>query len=130
MNLIETMYFCSPEYRGAGNIYAPLIAAAVGFRGGVSGELCLGLEASLIRQFAADFLGVESSEIVEEQLSATVCELTNVACCSVVAAWLPGENFHFSVPRRLSAEEMHQELSHCFSIDGGPPRIGLEMRLA
>lgn len=129
-DLIETMFFCSPEYRGSGEVQGPVIAATVGFAGEVSGEIWLGVETSLIRQFAADFLGVEESDIPEEQLPATVDELTNVTCCSIMAAWRPGKNFRFTIPRELTDSESLRNVQHRFIVEGGGPRIGLEVRLS
>jgi len=127
--VFEAMYFYSPQYCGSGRLEQPVTGASVAFAGSVSGELRVAANIRLVRQLTADFLGIDAAEVSEAHLDATVRELANVACCSMVSACMPGEDFHFSVPRGIEDGDLQQNLTHCFSGDQGTPQVGLDFRL-
>lgn len=127
--ILETMYYCSPDYCGRMTVEGEAIGAELGFSGPVCGALRIVAQAGLIERLTADFLGLEPSEIGPEQLKATVRELANVACCSAVAEWNPGHDFHFSIPRDLSGDELRESMQHGFSFDGEPPAFGINLVL-
>lgn len=118
--ILETMYFCVPEYCGAGRLVGPAIGASVAFSGTVKGEFSLVASRRLIGQFAADYLGLDCDGISEANLGATIRELANVVCCATIAAWMPGEDFHFAIPQQIELTCQTELFANCFRINESP----------
>jgi hypothetical protein len=118
--ILETMYFCVPDYYGAGRLVGPTIGASVAFSGTVRGEFSLVASRRLIGQFAADYMGLDSDGISEANLGATLRELANVVCCATIAAWMPGEDFHFAIPQQIGPNSQTEPFDNCFLINEGP----------
>jgi hypothetical protein len=118
--ILETMYFCVPDYYGAGRLVGPIIGASVAFSGRVKGKFSLVASRRLIGQFAADFLGIDSDGISEANLGATIRELANVVCCATIAAWMPGEDFHFAIPQQIEPNSETEPFANCFVINEEP----------
>jgi hypothetical protein len=123
------MYFCLPDYYGAARLAGPTIGASVAFSGVIQGEFRLIASRRLASQFAADFLGVDCDGISEANLGATIRELANVVCCATIAAWMPGEDFHFKIPKQIEANGQPEMFATCFSVDAGEPELALDFQL-
>ena len=126
--LLETMYFMEPVYLGETAVPPHAFKVGVGFTGAVAGEFHLAVAHQLADRMAADFLASEVEELDPQQVEATVRELANLACCAAMAAWRPGEDFHFTVPFALGDAELPP--GHAFSIFSGNPEISFEVRVA
>jgi len=118
--ILATMYFCEPVYRGEACVEGPALGAKVEFSGPFAGEFRLVVARGLASQLAADFLGADLSEVTLPQVEATVVELANVACGFTMSAWLPAASFHYSVPAELAEDLRRARFSHCFSVAATP----------
>ena len=127
--LLGTMYFMAPVYLGEIAVPADAYKVGVGFTGAVAGEFHLAVAHHLADRMAADFLANEVEEVDPQLVEATVRELANVACCAAMAAWRPGDNFHFTVPFVLR-DDAELPPAHAFSILSGRPEISFEVRVA
>jgi hypothetical protein len=127
--MLESMYFCSPNYYGVAQLEGPVIGASLSFSGPASGDIRLVAQVALVTRMAADFLGLETCDVDEQQLHATIRELASVTCCAIIASWMPGCDFHFGIPRGLTDDELKRSLRHGFSFDAGVPEFGLEVKL-
>jgi CheY-specific phosphatase CheX len=123
------MYFMVPVYLGKIAVPAAAYKVGVGFTGAVAGEFHLAVAHHLADRMAADFLASEVNDVDQQQVEANVRELANVACCAAMAAWRPGDDFHFTVPFLLGDDAQLQP-GHAFSILSGNPEISFEVRVA
>ena len=78
--IVETMYFCAPQYSGKAAVRSPAIGASVAFSGSVCGELRLVVSEELAARMAADFLATDLCGLSREQIEATTGELANIVC--------------------------------------------------
>ena len=81
------------------------IAAGLTFEGEPSGSLLLRLTTAAARQIAADFLGIDETEISENQISEVVRELTNMICGSVLSRVESAATFNLGAPRIVPPSE-------------------------
>jgi CheY-specific phosphatase CheX len=75
------------------------ITVELAFEGEPSGSMCLRLTADAAREIAADFLGMDGTEISADQISAVVRELANMICGSVLSRVESAATFRLGVPR-------------------------------
>ncbi len=123
--VLEEMYFCTPESHAPVLPEGPLLGAELPFSALASDSAESRLRPGVFRllvterlavQMAAEFLAVTPGEVSKEQAEAMISELTNVACGAVLSAWLPGTEFRLTLPRKFEALADSQPLEHCFSV--------------
>jgi CheY-specific phosphatase CheX len=81
------------------------IAAGLTFAGKSSGSLLLRVSAAAARQIAADFLGLDESELSDLKTSEVLRELANMICGSVLSRLESAATFHLGAPRIVPASE-------------------------
>ena len=127
--ILETMYFCEPEYMGRGQFNGPAIGARLAFSGDLSGEFRVIVAESAALRLTADFLGAGPQEITSGEARLAVRELANVACGAAMNTWMPDATLDFSVPDELPAAELAGEWAHGFSLSDGALELGIEIRI-
>lgn len=125
--IVETMYFLEPEYCGYAPIPGPAVAASLAFDGPKSGEFRIAVAEDLAAQMAADFLCIGREDVGRQEMVQAIQEFANVACGATVAAWMPEDGFHFSIPDEIDPSSLHSETSHGFAIDGGAVGLAVEV---
>jgi len=96
--VLEKMFFADLVDLPPGETLAAGIAANLIFDGDPPGSFRLVLDQAAARSAAADFLGEDSSELSEYQLSEVVCELANMICGSVLSRIESSATFRLSKP--------------------------------
>jgi len=98
--VLETMFFTSLAEEGepVPPITGPLVCPNLSFRGPCSGRLGLRIPLETGRQIAANFLGLEGSEVTQSQLQDVLCELSNMICGSVLSRLESGSIFELLHP--------------------------------
>lgn len=105
--VLETMFFTSiygPALPGeaAGG---PRVAARLDFVGTPSGALTLSIAQPAAGALAANFLGAEENEPLQDtQLASVVCELANMICGSLLSRVKTEEHFRLSSPEPVRAD--------------------------
>jgi hypothetical protein len=127
-DLMERMYFTSPEFCGDTSCSSDALAVAVNFSGTSSGSLRIAVDRVLARRMTADFLAMEIEAVEEDQMGATVSEFANVACGALLAEWMPNDNFHFSVPHALANWEPVPD-SCSFTVLAGRPELAVSLAI-
>jgi hypothetical protein len=130
--IFETMYFAEIDSAGSGAIAScdSGVGATISFSGAASGELRIAATSRLAAQLAADFIAVETAEIAAGEERAIIRELANVACGSLLAEWMPGEQFELGIPAALEAGEIDRIWPVRFAIGTAPPELAVEVRIA
>jgi hypothetical protein len=122
------MYFVSPEFRGDTPCEGDALAVSVNFSGTRRGWLHIAVDPILARKMTADFLALEIEAVEQDQVKATVSEFANVACGALLAAWMPNDDFHFSVPCPVPAREPVWH-SCSFSVSAAEPELGFTLTI-
>lgn len=124
---LEEMYFCAGTWTGSGTLRSSAIGASVAFTGSFRGEFKVVATARFATQLAADFLAADVSEITDSQALALMHEFANVACGATLSAWMPGGNFHFSVPSSLEPEQVRGQWPHRFCTTDIQPELAVAL---
>ena len=127
--IFQTMYFSRPVYRGPGRVEASATGSTIGFSGAANGEVRVLVSEDLARRMTADFLALDAEEVTRDRVEAMVKEFANVACGAIMGAWMPGGDFHFSVPHELSSDGGPAEFEHCFSVSEEAPEFAIGIAL-
>jgi CheY-specific phosphatase CheX len=134
-DVLEKMFFAIPlEEPDEAGFPADGIAVELAFEGDPSGALLLSMSSPAARQIAADFLGIDESEVSAAQTTDVVCELANMICGSVLSRVESTARFRLASPRVLSPT---QELSacvvgtpYCVHLTGGVLAVQLDTGIA
>jgi hypothetical protein len=123
--ILEEMYFCTPESRGKTSLEGLLRGAELPFLSATGpvprdGLFRLIVTDRLAVQLAAEFLPAAPEDVSPEQAEEMVAELTNVACGAVLSAWMPGVEFRLNLPRILSSIANSEPFEHSFHVACGP----------
>jgi CheY-specific phosphatase CheX len=80
--VLETMFFTSLAEEGdsAAPFAGPTLCAHLYFRGARSGSLGVWVPRETAREIAADFLGLEGTELTEARVGDVICEFANMVC--------------------------------------------------
>jgi hypothetical protein len=110
---------------------APAAAAEVRFRGEHNGEFRLEIDIVAARPAAADFLGVDVSELTADQVDEVVLELSNMVCGAVLSRVESGSLFRLDKPRMVEAGgALPSEGEHSsFEAQAGGGRLGVKLRM-
>lgn len=128
VQVMETMYFCTPLYCGSASLTGALLGASLPFRelpslvetnSELSGELRVVMNEELARRMASDFLPADPEDVTHEQMDGTIREFTNIACGAALAKWMPKAEFQFGIPRKMDPEQNNGLSGHCFLVPGG-----------
>jgi CheY-specific phosphatase CheX len=95
----------APDPGEGGDFPAGAIAVELTFEGEPSGSMCLRLTADAAPEIAADFLGMDASEVSSGQVSEVVRELANMICGSVLSRVESSATFRLGVPRIVASSE-------------------------
>jgi len=102
--VLERMFFL----RAHGETESPAFLAhsgvvcEVNFDGSPSGRLAIWVSLQAAWFIAANFLGKDSGELAELEVSQVVCELANMICGAVLSRIESGTTFSLGSPRLLS----------------------------
>ena len=99
-SVLETMFFaeaepCAPvpdEQRRR------MTAVRIGFDGGLRGEFRIAFEPRLARTLAAAFLGMDESEVAEEEVKQVMCETANMICGAALSRIESDEHMRLEMP--------------------------------
>jgi hypothetical protein len=123
--ILETMFFSRAVWTGVGNISGPAMGAKLSFSGTVCGEFRLLVARPLAAALASDFLAIGAADISAAQATAIVHEFSNVACGTMLAAWMPGADLSFSIVSPLSESEKSEPWPYQFSVTGEGPELAI-----
>lgn len=127
--IVESMYFRQAVYSGPSTLDASVISASVSFSGPLTGKFRVALTSRLARELTADFLVAEPSEILPSEVISTTRELANIACGTVLSAWLPSAAFDFETPQDLETGHTPDCFAHTFALSCGDPDMGVDIRI-
>lgn len=127
--VFRTMYFSEAEYTGPARKepYAP--ETSIRFGGDRKGRFRVAVSPQLAARMAADFLALEPEQCTPEQIEAIVCEFSNIACGTSMCVWMPGADFHYSVPEPLRHNPEASEFAHCFTVCGEEGRLYIDIEV-
>src|SRR3982751_1039862 len=96
---LETMCFFGVVDRRAELMSgADFLSARMQFTGNADGSFRLVITAAAAAGIAANFLGLDASELSADQVNAVVCELANMVCGAALSAWDSEGTFSLSTP--------------------------------
>jgi len=106
-NVLERMFFIEALVDFDPDVLdtEPGVEARLAFEGAPAGWFALRLTTVAARSISADFLGIDESEVSEQQLKAVVCELANMICGSMLSQVESTVTFRLGPPRIIPAEE-------------------------
>jgi len=112
--ILERMFFLDAENltEPVSLVMGSVIEAEVAFAGQRPGSLRIRIAEPAARSLAADFLGLDSSELSNEQIGEVICELANMFCGSLLSRLESTVNFNLSSPK-LVDEPVHREEPGC-----------------
>jgi CheY-specific phosphatase CheX len=96
--VLETMFFTGVVEEDSKESGVAMVSAELAFLGTLSGRFGVRVPHSTGRQIASSFLGLDESELAEEQIGEVVCELTNMVCGSVLSRVEAGARFELKHP--------------------------------
>ena len=126
-DVLGNMCFAFPQSAGCGPV-THSIATQISFHGDINGELRLGVDETLAKRLAADFLGVESDAVTGEQARAFSLELANVVCGNALGAVGKAKLYTMSVPSLVPGNGLNS-YPYCFSVVSGNAEIGLDLNM-
>lgn len=121
--ILETMYFMSPSYRGEATPELDTFGVAITFSGPIRGQFTLGISRRLAGRMTSEFLACDEASLEPQQIEAAVWELANVVCGISMSAWMPEANFEYGVPVRANLPL--EPVTHTFSVDADQPEMYL-----
>jgi len=129
-SVLETMFFAEAEP-------CPLVpeeqrrqmtAVRIGFHGGLRGEFRIGFESHLARALAAGFLGLDESEVAEEEVNQVICETANMICGAALSRIESDEHMRLEMPALAeNNEECAGFLQACFLTPEGAMCTGVRI---
>lgn len=96
--VLETMFFTGVAEEDMVEDAAALICAELEFHGSPSGRFGVRVPSHTAQVIAANFLGMDESEVNERQVADVICELTNMFCGSVLSRVEAGARFELMHP--------------------------------
>jgi CheY-specific phosphatase CheX len=135
LDVLEKMFFATPlEEPDESGSPADGIAVELAFEGEPSGTLFLSMSTPAAGRIAADFLGLDESEVSTAQTTDVVCELANMICGSVLSRVESTVRFRLASPRVLPAvRELPACListPYCVHLIGGTLAVQLDTGIA
>lgn len=127
-DVLERMFFVEVVGDSVPPVSAalPAIEACLPFEGDPPGYFTLAVTTAAARPIAADFLGVDETEVTDQQVEAVVSELANMVCGSLLSQVESTATFRLGAPRILPAQDRPASLSggtrrtvHSVEIAGG-----------
>jgi CheY-specific phosphatase CheX len=122
--VLERMFFA--QTLGDAPVAEPVadeVAVQLSFAGEPAGSMHLRLTSAASREIAADFLGIDASEIADTQISEVIRELANMICGSFLSRVESAAMFQLGVPRIVSpSEELPEAASntpYCIQLANG-----------
>jgi hypothetical protein len=126
VEVLEAMYFFTPEWRGIGRLEGPLQGAAVKFLVSApagqepdAGEFRLIVTQRLATRMAAEFLPAEPEDITPAESEAMIAELANVVSGAVLSVCMPGVEFQLAIPRTFRPVSDSEVFNCGFAVLGG-----------
>ena len=110
--VLETMFFTGVAEEDSQEDSVPFLSAELSFHGSPSGRFGIRMPVVTARVIAANFLGLDESEISERQLTDVVCELSNMFCGSVLSRIEAGARFELSHPEIDGENRDWQQVAH------------------
>ena len=96
--VLEAMFFAGVTEEVSQPVGNAVISAELTFHGNPSGRFGIQIAHATSRVIAASFLGLDETEVSEEQIVDVVCELTNMICGSVLSRVEAGARFELMHP--------------------------------
>ena len=121
--VLETMFFTGVAEENTEQEGDSPISAELTFHGKPSGRFGVRMPSATGRLIAASFLGLDESEVAEQQVTDVVGELTNMFCGSVLSRIEAGARFELMHPEIDSANRNWRTLpntvGYTFAIEEG-----------
>ena len=112
--VLETMFFAGITNEDSQPAGDALISAELIFHGTPSGRFGIQIAHSTAHAIAASFLGLDETEVGEEQIAEVVCELTNMICGSVLSRVEAGARFELMHPEIDPQNRNWREVKNAF----------------
>lgn len=121
--VLETMFFTGVADETGEENSLPLISAELAFHGNPSGRFGVRMPVPTGRLIAANFLGLDESEVSDRQLEDVVCELSNMFCGSVLSRIEAGARFELTHPeidnQNTDWHQLPDVVGYTFGIEEG-----------
>ena len=130
--VLETMFF-SPVFDEANpeeSTGQQRIASRLHFHGKPSGDFEVDADPNVARSLAAGFLGIDDSEITDDQIEQVMGEFTNMTCGSALSSLGRVEYFNLEAPQTARTEDFHPAVEGVrkgFLLDGGTLSVCLKV---
>jgi CheY-specific phosphatase CheX len=130
--VLETMFFTTPnESAEPAADGLPSVSAHLTFHGSPSGRFGVSVPVETGRNISANFLGIEESELDEQQIGEVVCELANMVCGSILSRLESNARFELRHPELYIPEpgtpERSNALCRSFDLDPGSVTVWLDL---
>jgi CheY-specific phosphatase CheX len=117
--VLEQMFFMPidltvPEKAGADSKLDPVpILAKLEFGGASRGTFLLLIPSGLAQSVAADFLGITTQSLAQEQVAGTVLEMVNMLAGSTLSTYDHQALFDLQIPELISVNELGALIAGC-----------------
>jgi CheY-specific phosphatase CheX len=129
-SVLETMFFAEAEPGPSVSEEQrhQMIAVRIGFDGGLRGEFRIGFEPHLARALAAAFLGIDESEVADEEVNQVICETANMICGAALSRIESDEHMRLEMPALTdNTAECAEFLQACFVTPEGAICTGVRI---
>jgi len=132
--VLETMFFAPvlEPADPASSSGAARVDTRLTFEGKPSGAFEVDADPGVARTMAANFLGVEESEVNEQQVDEVLAEFTNMTCGSALSSLGCVEYFHLATPRTSRPVEFAPSINgvrRAFLLENGTLGVCLRVDL-
>jgi CheY-specific phosphatase CheX len=127
--VLEAMFFTGISSETAEES-SEFIASELTFQGSLCGRFGIRLPPATARIMAANFLGLEETEVAESQVAEVACELTNIICGSVLTRFERGTRFELLHPEIDSKNTDWRQLEEAFGCTFGMDEGSLTVWMA
>ncbi len=87
----------------------PSIVASIAFDGPAAGNFVLHIPSTLAASITADFLGTDSSELTDDQITGTVKEMLNMLAGNSLSTYDAQASFNLKIPELITPSVSTQE---------------------
>jgi CheY-specific phosphatase CheX len=129
-SVLETMFFAEAEPCPSvpEEQRSQMTAVRVGFDGGLRGEFRIGFEPHLARALAAAFLGMDDSEVAQEEVNQVICETANMICGAALSRIESDQHMRLEMPALAdTTAECGEFLQACFMTPEGAICTGVRI---
>jgi len=123
-DVLESMFFVEAQGETHATPDDPAVAVEIHFEGDPPGRFQMRLAPKTAQAIAADFLGQDSTELVERQCEDVALELANMICGAVLSRLESSAYFRLGSPKIIEAAALSVEsVMTTFTLETGNGRL-------